>query len=112
MSTQLQPTALESALLAEFHSLYSSDGFPPPAHVALTSRDNTGGGRYVGMSAPGAHINRDGYLDLGGKFIEIEGVPNGMMAVVLVEGGKPKVLELTVYGGDKWDGNERSWALK
>jgi len=55
---------------------------------------------------------QDGYLDLGGKYIDIGGVPNGMMAVVLISKGQPKVLEITVYGGDNWDGNEREWALK
>jgi len=62
--------------------------------------------------SPGARLRRDGYLDLGGKFIEMEGVPNGMMAVVLIVQGQPKTLELTVYGGDRWDGTEHQWALK
>jgi hypothetical protein len=112
VSTQLQPTALESALLNEFHTLYAREGFPHPEQVSLLSRENTGGGRYVDLSSPGAAMKRDGYLDLGGKFIQIDGVPNGLMAVVLISDGQPKILELTVYGGDHWDGAERQWALK
>src|ERR1700758_790446 len=109
MSEQLQPTALESALLAEFHALYAQDGFPHPAQIALLSRDNTGAGRYVRLSSPDSPLKRDGYFDLGGKFIDIEGVPNGMMAVVLVTDGQLKTLELAVYGEDNWDGIERRW---
>ena len=112
MTAQLQPTALESALLDTFHALYAKDGFPHPKQILLMSRNNTGAGRYVELSASGSEMKRDGYLDLGGKFIEIEGVPNGMMAVVLVASGTPQILELTVYGGDGWDGTERTWAIK
>jgi hypothetical protein len=112
VSAQLHPTPLESALLNEFHALYGSEGFPRPEQVSLLSRQNTGGGRYVDLSSPSTAMNRDGYLDLGGKFVEIDGVPNGLMAVVLISDGQPKILELTVYGGDHWDGAERRWALK
>ena len=112
MTSQIQPTELESALLDEFHLLYAEDGFPHPQQIALMSRDNTGAGRYVELSASGATMKRNGYLDLGGKYIEIEGVPNGMMAVVLITEGQPQILELTVYGGDNWDGIERRWAIK
>ena len=41
----------------------------------------------------------------------MKGVPNGMMAVVLLKGGRIKLLELTVYGGDFWDGEEREWRI-
>ncbi len=34
-----------------------------------------------------------------------------MMAVVLVVGRRAKTLELTVYGGDSWDGEERAWRV-
>jgi hypothetical protein len=112
VSTQLQPTELESALLREFHTLYARQGFPHPEQISLLSRKNTGGGRYVNLSSAGAAIMRDGHLDLGGKFVEIDGVPNGLMAVVLISDGQPNILELTVYGGDHWDGTERKWVLK
>jgi len=108
----IEPTALESALLREFHALYRKDGFPDPQMIVLTKRENTGGGRYVDLSSPNAHLTSDGYLDLGGKYIEMEGVRNGMMAVVLVSEGSPSLLEITVYGGDAWDGRERQWTLK
>jgi hypothetical protein len=112
MASQLQPTALESALLDTFHALYAKDGFPHPKQISLVSRDNTGAGRYVELSVSGSEMKHDGYLDLGGKFIEIEGVSDGMMAVVFITDGAPKILELTVYGGEGWDGIERPWAIK
>jgi hypothetical protein len=34
-----------------------------------------------------------------------------MMAVLLVKNGLPTLLELTVYGGDAWDGVERPWLI-
>lgn len=112
MPAPLAPTTLESALLSEFHTLYAEEGFPRPKDIAILSRDNTGGGCYVALSSPGAAMTRDGYIDLGGKYIAIEGVPNGMMAVVLIREGRPTILELTVYGGQHWDGVERPWAVK
>ena len=109
---RLQPTALESALLEEFHTLYAKDGFPNPREITLVNRENTGGGRYVELSVPSANMCRDGHLDLGGKYINMEGVPNGMMAVILVSRRQPSLLEIAVYGDHSWDGVERQWGLK
>jgi hypothetical protein len=41
----------------------------------------------------------------------MKGLPNGMMAVVLVKDEHLTTLELTVYGGDSWDGEEREWKI-
>ena len=54
----------------------------------------------------------DGYYDVGGKYIEIEGVPHGMMAVARVAGGMLVEIEMTVYGGYSWDGIERQWCIR
>ena len=108
----LQPTALESELLDAFHVLYANEGFPQPREILLLDRTNTGAGRYVDLSSSGAVISRDGYFDLGGRYIEMTGVPNGMMAVVLVSKGKPETLEIAAYGGCGWDGIEQPWVLK
>ncbi len=48
---------------------------------------------------------------MSGHFIEMRGLPDGMMAVVLIKGRRVEVLELTVYGGDSWDGEEREWKI-
>ena len=99
-------------MLKEFHALYGDNGFPNPSEISIRRREHTGGGRYVELATARSTSCPDGYLDLGGKFISIEGVPNGMMAVVLIARGRPSILEITVYGGDAWDGRETEWALK
>jgi hypothetical protein len=108
----LMPTSLESALLSEFHRLYQGDGFPDLEHLSVASRENTGGGRYVTLHCSTDCSMHDGYLDLGGKYIKMVDILNGMMAVVLVSGGSPTMLEITVYGDDFWDGQERQWAIQ
>ena len=111
--SSLEPTSLESALFREFHVLYSQDGFPPPQEISILKRENTGAGRYLTLSSTRASGLEDGYLDLGGKFIEMQGIPNGMMAVAIIANGSVTQLEIAVYGGDPWDGSERSiWAIK
>lgn len=110
--TELVASPLEAALLGVFYGLYGKDGFPHFNDISVLKRENTGGGRYVTLSSPSLSTLADGYLDLGGRFIEMEGIPNGMMAVVAVRDGKVVELEIAVYGGYSWDGEERAWQLK
>lgn len=77
----------------------------------MLRRENTGGGRYVDLECDSPVHLDDGYIDLGGGYIEMRGIPNGMMAVVLMKGGRVRTLEFTVYGGDSWDGDEAEWRL-
>jgi len=107
----INQTALETALLDRFHQLYRANGFPVADLINVAQRENTGGGRYAHLECDALVRVDDGYLDLAGGFIEMEGLPNGMMAVVLVKGGRLRILELTVYGGDSWDGEERAWKI-
>ena len=104
-------SALEGAVLDCFHQLYQSKGFPQVSSIRVRRRENTGGGRYVELASDQQSQLDDGYVDLGGRFIEMGGVPNGLMAVVLVKDGRVQVLEFTVYGGDFWDGEEREWKI-
>jgi hypothetical protein len=53
----------------------------------------------------------DGYLDLAGRFIEMDGIPNGLMAVVRIKDGQPDQLEIAVYGDTPWDGQEHRWSI-
>jgi len=110
MST-IQRSALETAVLDRFHQLYGAKGFPPAESIRVLRRDDTGGGRYVDLECDAPVQLDDGYADLGGSFVDMEGLPNGMMAVVLIRGGRIQVLEFTVYGGDFWDGQEREWKI-
>src|SRR5216117_4446596 len=96
----IQESALETAVLERFHKLYQTEGFPSADSVRVTGRENTGGGRYVQLECNIPVQVDNGYLDLGGGFIEMKGVPNGMMAVALVKDGRLVLLEFTVYGGD------------
>lgn len=108
----LDPTPLEAALLKTFHRLYGARGFPSPERVRVRSRENTGAGRYVDLEAEVAESELDdGYLDLGGSLIEMEGIPNGLMAVAHIKDRRPDQLEIAVYGNDPWDGEERKWSI-
>lgn len=108
----LEPTPLEHALLRIFHELYGTAGFPLPERIRVRKREDTGGGRYVDLDAESALELQDGYLDLGGRFIEMDGIPHGLMAVVLVKGSRPVQMEIAVYGGHAWDGEERRWSIR
>lgn len=107
----LQITGLERAVLDRFHQLYQGGGFPPANSIRVLQRKNTGGGRYVELESDQQVELDDGYIDMSGHFIEMRGLPDGMMAVVLIKGRRVEVLELTVYGGDSWDGEEREWKI-
>src|SRR5919106_1265102 len=101
---------LEVDVLSAFYELYRDRGFPRPDKVTVRQRANTGTGRYVDLTANELLQIDDGYIDLGGRVIEMEGIPNGIMATVAIVEGKLDQLELAVYGDDAWDGEEREWS--
>ena len=107
----IQQSALETAVLEHLHHLYRAQGFPPAASVRVLRRENTGGGRYVDLECDKTVRIEDGYIDLGGSYIEMEGIPHGMMAVALIKNGYLTMLEFTVYGGHQWSGDERGWKI-
>ena len=107
----LEPTPLETALLEEFHRLYGERGFPAPEAVRLLRRENTGAGRFVHLGVEDEMTREEGPLDLGGHYIEMKGVPYGLMALVHVRDRRPEYLEIVVYGNEGWDGVERAWSL-
>jgi len=75
---------LEVEILSRLHSLYREKGFPEVAAIAITERVNTGAGRLVKLRHRGRCELLDGYYDLGGSYIEMAGLENGLMAVVCV----------------------------
>jgi hypothetical protein len=104
------PSPLEAALLVRFYDLHGTDGFPPPSVFRVRKRENTGVGRYVDFDPLDTQLD-DGYLDLGGGYIEMEGVPDGMMAVVAIRSHRVQQMEIVAYGLVPWDGNEREWKI-
>lgn len=104
-------TPLELSILNKLYELHSSVGFPSPSLVSVVRRENTGSGRYVDLASMHAIQVDDGYLDLGGSYIRMEGMPNSMMAVALIRGHLLRQLEISVYGEAVWDGVERSWSI-
>ena len=106
-----RPSPLEADLLEEFYHLYKAEGFPPPSTVHLRHRENTGAGRYVDLEAPSRTKLDRGVLDLGGQYIEMDGIPDGLMAVARIDDHRLRQIEIAVYGGDPWDGAEREWRI-
>jgi putative transposase len=107
----IQLSSMEIGVLAVFHELYRDRGFPPPAEIRVRRRENTGSGRYVEIEADADVRLNDGYVLMGEHFIEMTGVPNGMMAAVRIRSNRIDQLELAVYGHDSWDGEERQWSI-
>jgi hypothetical protein len=106
----LKPSPLERALLAVLHELYVSQGFPPPEKIRVLRRENTGVGRFVDLHANVQTEMDDGYYDLGGHYIEMEGVHAGMSAVIRIGRHMLEQLEIAVYGDEPWDGEEHRWS--
>ena len=104
-------SSLEYGTLRVFHEMYGSVGFPAPQDIAVVRRESTGAGRYVELKCDASLTIGDGFLDLGGRYIEMSGVANGLMAVVSVDGGAVTQLEFSVYGNQVWDGQEREWSI-
>lgn len=106
-----QLSSMEKAVLAVFHELYRTHGFPVPDRVRVRRRENTGSGRYVDLDTEDDVQLDDGCVDLGGRFIEMSGVPNGLMAVAHIKNHRVQQIEIAVYGDDPWDGEEREWSI-
>lgn len=106
-----QATPLEAALLATFHEIYKDRGFPSPDRLRVRRRENTGSGRYVDIESSDTTRLDNGYVDLGGRFIEMPKVPSGLMAVARIEDHLVRQIEISVYGEDPWDGEERDWKI-
>jgi len=105
------PTPFELAILQVFYDEYHALGFPSPDVVKVSARKNTGVGRYVSLVTNAKLTCDDNYLDMGGKFIEMEGVSNGLMAIISVVNSTLDELEIATYGNNSWNGDERCWKI-
>jgi hypothetical protein len=106
-----KPTPLELSILQAFYEEYGMQGFPSPDDISVNARKNTGAGRIVSLESDARVRCQDGYLDMGGRFVEMEEVHNGLMAVVSIVRSGLDQLEITTYGNDSWDGKERGWKI-
>lgn len=106
-------TPLESALLDLFRGLYGDSGFPDVSELVVIARKNTGAGRFVDFQSLEKQPNLgNGYLDMGGKLISMEGLQDGLMAVAYVRDHRVDHLEIVTYGNVSWDGVERPWMIE
>ena len=72
--------------------------------LRVLSREFTGVGSYTTfLSDEPSSEHDEAHISLD-ALISMPRVPNGMGAVLFVEGGKPKLLETFTYGDDHWDG--------
>jgi len=97
--------------VAVLHELHGGLGFPPATRLRVKRRENTGAGRYVDVDTDARVDMDDGPVDLGGKFIEMSGVPHGLMAVAHIKDHRVHQIEIAAYGDRDWDGVEREWAI-
>ena len=104
-------TSMELALLHRFWGLYGCSGFPTPDHITLQRREDSGAGRYLTLSSDCEVQMRDGYYDMGGAFVELSCLEDGLMAVIAVENGRIRSLEMTPYGDTGWSGDEAGWRI-
>ena len=104
-------TSLESSVLEVFCAQYEGEGFPSVHEIFVVSRQNTGAGRVIKLSSSRPLSCPDGYLDMGGHFIEMSGIEHGLMAVVAVVHSLAAELEIATYGDVAWDGVEREWKI-
>ena len=96
-------TELEAAILER---LAKEHGIPALAQSRLhvLSRKFTGVGSFTEFrlgTAP--FVLSGGPLSLGAS-ISVSGVPNGLGAVLFMEAGHPKCLEVFAFGEELWDG--------
>lgn len=111
MTSALSMTAMEKEILSVFHDEYASAGFPAVERIEVVRRINTGSGRRVMLCSESRIALDDGYHDMAGRYIEIDEVKNGMMAVVSVVANRLEELEISTYGDTSWSGSEEKWAI-
>jgi hypothetical protein len=104
-------TELEKNTIDIFWRTHALKGFPHPSKVEVLCRVNTGAGRRVALRSDVLMSGFTGYLDMEGRFIEMEGVDGGIMATISVDDGALSELEFSVYGNCTWDGEERPWRI-
>jgi hypothetical protein len=98
-------TALERAIYECMRSAHPQMRLPSADHLVAKSRTNTGAGRCVKLW--GISGVRPGLIDMGGQYVEMHGVPHGLMAADTHE----SEMEIATYGIHDWDGTGLAWRI-
>jgi hypothetical protein len=77
---------------------------PLLSSLRVLSREFTGVGSFTTFQCDYAEPNASEQRVILDGAINMPGVPDGMGAVLLLAGGRPKCLETFAYGDDHWDG--------
>jgi hypothetical protein len=116
-------TPLERELLERIYARYKDWGFPAVDALRVTSRENTGAGRFTYLDHDGT-LAFDGDGDLGQgdySYFDMEGLDAGANFCAYIKGRK--VLHLEIATGSSiwdeakrryrgaWDGIERPWRV-
>lgn len=111
MTNKLTP--LERDLFRRIHVRYKHWGFPDSNQFRVSSRRNTGAGRFTYVVHEG-ELTFDGAVDLAqGNYsqFDMDGLDAGANFWAHVENCKVKYLEIVVNGTQYWDGIERAWSV-
>lgn len=108
MNSPLSP--LERALV----ELVAAENWPDFRVDALQvkRRENTGAGRYTYFEDSGNQRLPDGTYTAQGRFLQMQGIRDGLAFLVDVSAGVINYLEIAVYGNEGWDGVERMWEIR
>lgn len=108
MSTQLTPLerACIETVVAVHWPQFKIDG------LKVTSRENTGVGRYVYLVDSNQQQVPDGVYEAGGRVIEMQGLRLGLDFALTVDSSRLGLLEIVAPGSSGWEGVERPWKLR
>ena len=79
--------------------------------LQVIRRENTGSGRYTYFADPLHQPLRDGTYAAQGRFLQMDGIRDGLAFFIDVSAGFINYLEIAVYGNESWDGVERQWQI-
>ena len=106
----MRPTPLEQAILQAYRDTFATKGFPAVDEIEVTTRENTGAGRFVELNSEVTTHLEGRTCDLP-LVVNMDGVEHGLGFVLFLDDGKLDMLELFTFTGS-WDGEERAWSLQ
>ena len=80
--------------------------------LKVTKRDNTGAGRYTYLEDAHAQQLVDGDYSAQYRWVDMDGIVNGMGWIVAVSDRKLLYIDIHTFGNITWDGVERPWRIR